>query len=94
MLSNKPVLPNFLKMLTITLFTLGSVSAFADGHGDKKIGELKDMKADKATQVEEAATPELSDLDAAAKEAMADEATDADGAMDELKEKASSLADE
>jgi len=54
MLANKPVLPNFLKTLSIALFTLSTISAYADGHGDhKKIGDLKEMTSDAGAQAEE-----------------------------------------
>lgn len=96
MLSIKPVLPNFLKILTVAIFACGSISAFADGHGDhKKVGDLKDMGADATKQVEEAAIPELSDLDAASEEIMVEDlGADTKDSMQELKEKASSLAEE
>jgi len=103
MLANKPVLPNFLKTLSIALFTLSTISAYADGHGDhKKIGDLKEMTSDAGAQAEEEAISELSDLDTAAEELMSDaegaatgEAAEAkEGIMDDLKTKASSLAEE
>jgi Skp family chaperone for outer membrane proteins len=47
MLSTKPVLPKFLKTLLITSMAFGSVAAYASHHqeGEKKIGDVKEMKA-------------------------------------------------
>ncbi|MGK0373608.1 MAG: hypothetical protein ACJA2E_000075 [Arenicella sp.] len=49
MLSTKSVLPNFLKTLLITSMAFGSVAAYAGHHleGEKKVGDMKEMKADK-----------------------------------------------
>ena len=62
MLSKKLVLPNFLKVLTIAAFALGSANAVAgdqaaaEKKADDKIVELKEMTSDsKLTAEEEAA---------------------------------------
>ena len=54
MLSTKPVLPKFLKILVIVSMAFGSVAAFA-GHHEKgeKIGDLKDMKAKHSLKADE-----------------------------------------
>lgn len=45
MLSNKPVLPNFIKAVVFSTAAAFSISAFAGDHkeAEEKIGDLKDM---------------------------------------------------
>ena len=106
MLSNKLILTNTLKTLTIALFTLGSVTAFANGHGDHSKDDLKEM-SETATDAHESATSKLSNLNTDTEKAMSDDVvSDLEGkvegemnesksdAMQELKDKASSLAEE
>jgi len=91
MVSTKQVLPNFAKSLMIALFTVGSVSVYADDHAaaaEEAIGEYNEVKAE-AMEVEEAVS-ELTDSEAALDEAT-DEAMDAAA---ELKSEAKSLAEE
>jgi hypothetical protein len=53
MLSNTPVLPNFVKTLVITTAAIMSISAFAGHHekAEKKIGDLKDMTTAEETML-------------------------------------------
>ncbi len=90
MLSTKPVLPNFLKMLTIALFTVGSVSTFAGHHeAEEAIGEYNEIKAE-AMEAEDAVS-ELTDAEAEATDAATKEVMDA---AEELKSEAQTLAEE
>ncbi|MBL4672783.1 MAG: hypothetical protein JKX81_11035 [Arenicella sp.] len=47
MVSTKSVLPKLLKTLVITSMAFGSIAAYAGHHeeGEKKVGDLKDMKS-------------------------------------------------
>jgi len=56
MLSARPVLPNFIKTLLITLITLSSTAIFADQNDkDEVIGDLKDMTTGHALKTDEVA---------------------------------------
>lgn len=84
MLSTKSVLPNLLKTLLITAMAFGSVAAYAGHHleGEKKVGDLKEMKADKMHKEHEAKDEMTKEMhkEHDAKKEMADEA--AEGMME------------
>ena len=54
MLSTKPVLPKFLKILVIVSMAFGSVTVFAgQQQGGEEIGDLKDMKIKRSIKADE-----------------------------------------
>jgi hypothetical protein len=54
-LSTKSVLAKLLKTLVITSMALGSIAAYAGHHeeGEKKVGDLKDMKPEHSMKADE-----------------------------------------
>lgn len=89
MISNKRVLPNFLKTILFAAAALTSVSAFA-GHHEKgeKIGELKDMnkktKALKHDEMKTSLTDDAADVKIDAMDAKDKAADDAEAVKIEV----------
>lgn len=97
MFATKPVLPNFLKTLTIALFAFSGASTFAgqDKAQEEAIGEYNELKVE-AMEAEEMVN-ELTDAEAEATgelEGMDDATTEVNDAAEQLKSEAKSLAEE
>lgn len=93
MLSNKPVLPNFIKAIVLSTAAAFSISAFAGDHesAEEKIGDLKDMTTSEAklTKEESKMLKAKSSMTESKTEVVMDEVSE-----DELAKKAESLTPE